>query len=323
MLKRVTQPRHFLTLGLLLLLVACSSELDTPGEALRILGNTFPTAYLNEDYTGNIRVVGGLSPYSYQLSDGILPPGLELQGGRLTGVPTEEGTYTFTLTVSDGNLSTTFQDYSLTVTLAPPPELVFNPPFTEVRRPVTMRVEVQEARDLQALRTRITWDASKFAFSEGSVKTSNRNYAAFYAAEQGQLQVDFAVLGSTINGNKRLFEFTLTPLESSTLLLSTDTEYIAFNGDHYFASKDEGVDSSDPEEVTPLAPAEPDAPTVAPDDASDAQEDGAPVETPADEAPAEGEPPDLPPMDDPNPEGVFLKQNPVTTVTINVSRSQA
>ena len=54
-------------------------------------------------YTDNLTVSGGTAPYTFSLVSGSLPPGLTLNTstGKITGVPTAAGTYTFTVKVVD------------------------------------------------------------------------------------------------------------------------------------------------------------------------------------------------------------------------------
>ncbi len=230
-----TRNRLFLTAfwGAVLLLGGCGSELDTRGETLRVLASSLEPAYLGEEYTATVRVVGGLTPYTLELSKGTLPPGLSLQGATLRGVPTTEGSYTFTVSVSDANLSKTFQDYTVSVQKPPPAQLTFNVPLTDVQRPTVLRGEVDNARGLQAFRTRVTWDPRYFALVPDSVTAANENFAVFYEAGEGELQLDLAVLGGSVSGGRRMFTFTLRPVVVTTLALSSETEFLGETGFAY------------------------------------------------------------------------------------------
>src|SRR5690554_2493527 len=126
----------------LVLLVACAGELNAPGEALRLLGGSLEDAYLGEPYESAFRPAGGLRPYEFELGSGELPAGLTLEGGVLRGVPEELGTFTFTINVTDANLSSTFLEHRLRVVPLPDPDLEISMPLTEVRAPVTIRVGV-------------------------------------------------------------------------------------------------------------------------------------------------------------------------------------
>lgn len=236
--------RHFRLaslLALLLLLSACGGDIKTPGEALRISAQGLDPAYVGEPYSSNVQVVGGLSPYSCALSKGKLPPGLSLQGCTLRGTPTKTGSYSFTITVSDANLSQTFKDYSLRVSEAPPAKLVLHAPNAQMRAPFTLHAEIQQAKGLEGFRTLISWDASRFELVSNSIRAVKNNLALLSKAQPGQLNVDVAVLGGTLSGNSSVFEFTLNPLTPSTVYLTAHTEYVSADNRHGYDITNEGV----------------------------------------------------------------------------------
>lgn len=213
------------------MLGGCTGNVTTPGETLRILGTALPTAYLSEPYTEEVQAVGGLRPYDFKLADGALPPGLELQGGSIRGTPSKTGRYTFTVQVSDANLSTTVQRYTLIVATVPPPTLDFNAPDTQVDHPVTLHVQLDNARKLEGLRTQVRWDAAAFALVPDSVKASRPGLALLQHASAGELQVAVAPLGTRIDGQANLFEFRLEPVAGAAKLnLSAATEYLSAGG---------------------------------------------------------------------------------------------
>jgi hypothetical protein len=244
---------RFLTLTLVL--IGCSTQATTPGEALDIKVDALPPAYIGEAYTATIRAVGGLTPYQYKLDKGTLPPGLSLQGGEIRGTPSEKGDFTFTITASDGNLSKTFEEYNLSVTEAPPAQLTLNVPNTQIQRPVTLRGEIKEARGLQGFRTLITWDEARFALAPGSVRPNNDAFLLFFDEASGQLRVDVGLKSGVLTGGRRVFEFTLQPLQrtnadgtpapASTLQLESKTEFLGENNQHAFTTLREGVAATD------------------------------------------------------------------------------
>jgi hypothetical protein len=60
-------------------------------------------AILNQEYNGHtFAAAGGVAPYTFAITEGALPEGMTLTGATLEGAPTESGTFTFTLTVTDG-----------------------------------------------------------------------------------------------------------------------------------------------------------------------------------------------------------------------------
>lgn len=216
-----TAPDRLLLRGLLaaltiLALGACAGELQTPGEALRLLNSDLPDAIVEEPYRAQLHAVGGLRPYEYSLASGALPDGLELQGGELRGVPTNTGEFTFGIEVSDANLSKTIEEYGLSVITAPAPALDLQLPATEVRGEVLVRARVRHARGLVGLRTELTWDSDRFTLKEGSVGASRAGLALIDEASPGVLRVDLALLGTTLDGDAELFAFTLVPTEVPT-----------------------------------------------------------------------------------------------------------
>lgn len=65
-----------------------------------------------------ITATGSITPFSFQVSSGSLPPGLTLAStGQISGTPTGSGTYNFTITATDnsGNGYTGASTYSITV----------------------------------------------------------------------------------------------------------------------------------------------------------------------------------------------------------------
>ncbi len=67
-------------------------------------------------YQAQLSASGGLSPYWWTLTSGALPPGLSLSpGGAITGTPTADGTWTFTVEVVDQNGIAAQKTLALTV----------------------------------------------------------------------------------------------------------------------------------------------------------------------------------------------------------------
>lgn len=202
-----------------LFLGACAGELSTPSEALRLLTTQLPPAIVGEPYSAQLQVTGGLRPYELTLERGVLPAGLRLEGGSIRGTPTQTGETTFTVLVSDANLSQFTSEFELRVVTAPPTALSLRPPETEVRGRVTLRARVSEARALRGLSTLITWDAEAYQLQADSLTASHRGLALLHDSGPGWLQVDLAVLAgqgpggsSEVSGAADLFSFALEPL---------------------------------------------------------------------------------------------------------------
>jgi len=76
---------------------------------------------VGEEYTVWLEVTGGTPSYTFEVSDGTLPPGVEVTPlGTVNGVPSEAGSFTFSVKASDeaGNLG----EQTFTVEVAPQPD---------------------------------------------------------------------------------------------------------------------------------------------------------------------------------------------------------
>src|SRR5436309_15468790 len=100
--------------------VAVSAE--PPGTNNIALTITSPTALPNgavgTAYSFSFDATGGLTPYSWSVSSGALPAGLNLgSSGSLTGTPTVAGQFAFTLSVVDSTKAPASQSASKNFTL--------------------------------------------------------------------------------------------------------------------------------------------------------------------------------------------------------------
>lgn len=66
---------------------------------------SLPVAILGQVYNGTVQATGGLSPYTWSINSGALPPGLALQtlstSVNIAGTPTATGAYSFSLLCTD------------------------------------------------------------------------------------------------------------------------------------------------------------------------------------------------------------------------------
>jgi hypothetical protein len=97
--------------------------------AITLSPNTLPVAVLGIPYSQTVTASGGIAPYTYVVSSGMLPTGLSLNSstGAITGTPTAAGLFNFTITATDMNGCTGSQPYSMVV--APPtcPPITLSP----------------------------------------------------------------------------------------------------------------------------------------------------------------------------------------------------
>ncbi len=83
-----------------------------------------PSGVVDADYSQRFEATGGTGVYTaWAVTTGMLPAGLSLNSttGALTGTPTQEGTSTFTVRVTDSAQNTASQQFALPVWVNPPP----------------------------------------------------------------------------------------------------------------------------------------------------------------------------------------------------------
>jgi hypothetical protein len=71
-------------------------------QGINVTPSTIPVPVQGVPYSVTFVGSDGVAPYQFLVSTGMLPPGLSLSaGGSLTGTPTTDAAYSFTITVSD------------------------------------------------------------------------------------------------------------------------------------------------------------------------------------------------------------------------------
>lgn len=79
-----------------------------------------PDARRSLPYAATLQPAQGVPPFLWSLHSGVLPPGIDLRSsGRLEGIPTQEGTFTSTLRVIDGQGASVLREITLRVCPAP------------------------------------------------------------------------------------------------------------------------------------------------------------------------------------------------------------
>jgi hypothetical protein len=70
--------------------------------AITLSPSTLPSGLVNVWYDQTLAAAGGTAPYSFSLTAGHLPTGLNLLGtGRILGTPTDDGAFSFTIRATD------------------------------------------------------------------------------------------------------------------------------------------------------------------------------------------------------------------------------
>jgi hypothetical protein len=97
--------------------VTGSTTLTVQATPLTITTTSLPGGSLNAAYTATLAATGGVTPYSWSIAGGALPPGLTLTGstGRIAGTPTATGTFNFTAQVTAANGQSVTKPLSIVV----------------------------------------------------------------------------------------------------------------------------------------------------------------------------------------------------------------
>jgi uncharacterized repeat protein (TIGR01451 family) len=92
-------------------------NLVDPNNPLTVSPSSLPAGVVGRSYTGAFSASHGTPPYNFTNSAGSLPPGLTLSGaGTLSGVPTAAGTFSFTVTATDGHSGIGSNDCAISIT---------------------------------------------------------------------------------------------------------------------------------------------------------------------------------------------------------------
>ena len=93
-------------------------EVTIQPEPLEIITTSLPTGRVNQAYARQLEASGGTPDYYWRIINGSLAPGLLMTGsGLIHGTPEEEGSYSFTVRVTDHGdpIQTTTWTYALTI----------------------------------------------------------------------------------------------------------------------------------------------------------------------------------------------------------------
>jgi uncharacterized protein YhjY with autotransporter beta-barrel domain len=98
---------------------------------------SLPTPNVGTSYSQSLSSSGGTAPYSYAVTAGSLPSGLNLSGSTISGTPNQAGSYSATITVTDNVGTTGTKSYAFTVpnpsssiAVAAPPTAALNTAYS-------------------------------------------------------------------------------------------------------------------------------------------------------------------------------------------------
>jgi hypothetical protein len=88
---------------------------------LAITTTSLPNWFDGVPYSQTVEATGGVAPYTFSVTVGSLPNGLSLTGasGLISGTPTVQATFNFTIRVTDDAAVTDDQAYTVTISELP------------------------------------------------------------------------------------------------------------------------------------------------------------------------------------------------------------
>jgi hypothetical protein len=87
---------------------------NEPPNALKIATNSLPDGVEEVTYNATLEATKGTPPYAWNVT-GALPPGLSLSDDTISGTPTAEEKYTFTVVVTDSKLETAKRRFTVNI----------------------------------------------------------------------------------------------------------------------------------------------------------------------------------------------------------------
>ena len=157
---------------------------------------------VGEDYTLWLEVTAGTPSYSFAVSGGTVPPGIEVTPvGTVDGVPSEAGSFTFSVTATDSTGNTGEQTFNVQVAPQPDPNGPSSWPlgWNNETSSLSMAVGVLNEINLQGFATGGT-PPYRFAVPPGSLpnglEMTSDGHLSGSPTEAGDTTVAFTLLDS-------------------------------------------------------------------------------------------------------------------------------
>ncbi|MBM3132768.1 MAG: cadherin repeat domain-containing protein, partial [Chloroflexi bacterium] len=92
-------------------------------DPLSITTASLPDGTVGAAYSQTLQASGGTTPYVWGISSGALPDGftIDVSTGVISGTPTAEGTFSFTVEVKDSSNPKLSASKSLSIVIVAPP----------------------------------------------------------------------------------------------------------------------------------------------------------------------------------------------------------
>jgi hypothetical protein len=100
-----------------------SLSLTVSEPALAISTMSLPNGQVGSAYSSTLEATGGVTPYSWSIPSGNIPPGLALNSsaGTLSGTATRSGTFSFTAKVKDSTTFSVLNSFTVSISSSPAP----------------------------------------------------------------------------------------------------------------------------------------------------------------------------------------------------------
>lgn len=133
---QVRDANSFTSTRSLSITIVCNELLITTSSLLR--------ARIGSPYSQTLAASGGLPPYAWSVSSGALPTGLSLNSstGEISGSPTADGAFDFTLMVTDAKSSLVIKPFSIAVHYEPPAVTTLSMPPAVIDMPYEKALSV-------------------------------------------------------------------------------------------------------------------------------------------------------------------------------------
>lgn len=114
-LTLIQNPENFTFIGTNSMTITIEDNDPDPAAGLAVATKVIPDGDKNLPYGKTLQAVGGIPPYTWSLTVGIIPSGLSLNPGtgELSGTLTESGRFDFAIRVTDSASNSATQAYSL------------------------------------------------------------------------------------------------------------------------------------------------------------------------------------------------------------------
>ncbi len=108
-----------------------------------ITTDSLPQGVMYQNYSATIGATNGVTPITFSIQSGSLPPGLTMDSsGNISGIPTKDGTFNFTVKATDSINNTATKTLSITIQSNKPKITTEYLPYGQVNQPYCAAITV-------------------------------------------------------------------------------------------------------------------------------------------------------------------------------------